>query len=126
MKEYEIPPKLWAKMERYLPRMKQRSGRAGRPPHSWKDIMDAIFWILRTGAPWYALPRCFPPKSTVHERFQLLVRERFFERVVRAVAQELEAEGVLDFEEGFIDGSFAPAKRGAQRSAKRSAEKARK
>ena len=126
MKEYEIPAKLWEKMELYLPRMKKRHGHAGRTPHSWKDIMDAIFWILRTGAPWSALPPCFPPKSTVHERFQLLVKARFFERVVRAVARDLEAEGVLDLEEGFIDGSFAPAKRGARRSARRSAEKARK
>jgi putative transposase len=31
---------------------------------SLRDVVDAIFYILRTGCPWRFLPKDFPPKST--------------------------------------------------------------
>jgi putative transposase len=30
-----------------------------------RDVLDAIFYVLRTGCPWRFLPKDFPPKSTV-------------------------------------------------------------
>jgi hypothetical protein len=46
--------------------------------------------------------------------------------VLEALALELKVRGVLDVEEAFIDGSFAPAKKGDQRSGKPSAAKERR
>jgi hypothetical protein len=43
--------------------------------------------------------------------------------VLEALAADLKIRGVLDVEEAFIDGSFAPAKKGAPKSAKQSAAK---
>jgi transposase len=42
----------------------------GRPP-SWpmRDIVDAIFHVLRGGVPWRMLPDCFPPRQTVYAWF---------------------------------------------------------
>lgn len=42
----------------------------GRPPR-WplREIMDAIFHVLRGGIPWRMLPDCFPPRQTVHGWF---------------------------------------------------------
>jgi transposase len=42
----------------------------GRPP-SWpmREIVDAIFYILRGGIPWRMLPDCFPPRQTVYGWF---------------------------------------------------------
>src|SRR5712692_8512435 len=38
----------------------------GRPRKtSLRDVLDAIFYILRTGCQWRFLPKDFPPKSTV-------------------------------------------------------------
>jgi putative transposase len=38
----------------------------GRPRKtSMRDVVDAIFYILRTGCQWRYLPKDFPPKSTV-------------------------------------------------------------
>ena len=38
----------------------------GRPRKtSMRDVMDAIFYIVRTGCQWRFLPKDFPPKSTV-------------------------------------------------------------
>jgi putative transposase len=38
----------------------------GRPrTTSMREVLDAIFYVLRTGCPWRFLPKDFPPKSTV-------------------------------------------------------------
>ena len=38
----------------------------GRPRKTnLRDVVDAVFYILRTGCPWRYLPKDFPPKSTV-------------------------------------------------------------
>src|SRR5438874_7982002 len=34
-----------------------------------RDVVDAVFYILRTGCPWRYLPKDFPPKSTVWRYF---------------------------------------------------------
>jgi transposase len=34
-----------------------------------RDVVDAIFYVLRTGCPWRYLPKDFPPKSTVWRYF---------------------------------------------------------
>ena len=46
--------------------------------------------------------------------------------VLETLALCLKARGALDVREAFIDGSFAPAKKGAPRLEKQSAAKARK
>ena len=42
----------------------------GRPP-AWpmREILDAIFHVLRGGVPWRLLPPCFPPRQTVYGWF---------------------------------------------------------
>ena len=45
-------------------------GSGGRPP-SWpmREIVNAIFYVLRGGIPWRLIPKDFPPKSTVFDYF---------------------------------------------------------
>ncbi len=38
--------------------------------HSLRDILDAIFYVLRSGCPWRFLPSDFPPWSTVYYHFR--------------------------------------------------------
>ncbi len=43
----------------------------GRPrAHSLRDVLDAIFYVLRSGCPWRFLPSDFPPWSTVYYHFR--------------------------------------------------------
>jgi transposase len=44
----------------------------GRPPE-WplREIVNAIFYVLRGGIPWRMLPPCFPPHQTVYRWFAL-------------------------------------------------------
>src|SRR5436853_6105578 len=42
----------------------------GRPRKTHlRDVVDAVFYLLRTGCQWRYLPRDFPPKSTVWRYF---------------------------------------------------------
>jgi transposase len=110
-KDYEITDELWEAMEPLLPPMKKRKGRAGRPlGWGWRMILNGIFYILRTGCQWSALPVGYPPKSTVHYRFQILVRDGFFQRLTDSLAISLEELGIIDLEECAIDGMFTRGK----------------
>jgi putative transposase len=43
--------------------------RIGRPPTPLREILHAIFYIMRSGCPWRMLPGCFPPHQTVYSWF---------------------------------------------------------
>src|SRR5215208_2079738 len=43
----------------------------GRPrTHEWRLVLDAVFYVLRSGCAWRMLPQEFPPWSTVFSRFR--------------------------------------------------------
>jgi len=55
----------WALIEPHLPVYP-----GGRPRTTdLRDVVDAIFYLLRTGCQWRYLPKDFPPKSTVWRYF---------------------------------------------------------
>lgn len=57
----------WDCVQRYLPPMPRR----GRPrTHPLRRILDAIFYVLRTGCPWRYLPSNFPAWQTVFYHFR--------------------------------------------------------
>lgn len=60
--------------------------RTGRP-RKWpmRRIVEAIFYILRTGCPWAFLPESFPPEGTVRHWFGRLRDGDVFERVAHAL-----------------------------------------
>lgn len=46
------------------------AGVGGRPRKTnLRDVLNALFYLLRTGCPWRYLPKDFPPKSTVWRYF---------------------------------------------------------
>jgi transposase len=45
-------------------------GRGGRPATNHRRILDAIFWIARTGSPWRDLPEEFGKWSSVYRQFR--------------------------------------------------------
>lgn len=113
----------WARIEPFFAVKPRRADGKGRPPTPPRPILNAILWILRTGAPWPDLPSRYPPFQTVHRWFQKWNREGVVERILKALAEDLAARGKLNVEEAFIDGTFASAKKGATKSAKPSAAK---
>jgi putative transposase len=55
----------WALIEPHIPVYP-----GGRPRKTdTRDVLDAVFYILRTGCQWRYIPKDFPPKSTVWRYF---------------------------------------------------------
>ena len=50
-----------------------------------RAVINAIFYLLRTGCQWRLLPRCFPPWSAVHHYFRAWDRAGVWTRLHRAV-----------------------------------------
>jgi transposase len=68
-------------------------GRPGRKPIPTRRVLEAILWILNTGAQWHMLPQSFPNYKTVHRRFQTWCRGEILRRVLTDVANELRDRG---------------------------------
>src|SRR5215212_4860821 len=57
----------WSRLQSCLPTPKAQ----GRPrTHSLRDILNAIFYVLKSGCQWRLLPHDFPPWSTVYYHFR--------------------------------------------------------
>ena len=68
---YEIPEELWNQISTLVHKPRRRKKKTGRPRMDDRKAMTAIFYIVRTGCQWKALPqRSLGASSTVHDRFQ--------------------------------------------------------
>ena len=119
----DITDAQWAVLEPLF-RPKRRADGRGRPWQDTRAVLNGVFWVLRTGAPWHDLPGRYPPYTTCHRRFQQWQRSGLFERLLQTLAEDLRDRGKLDLSEAFIDASFSSAKKGALLSARLAAEKA--
>ena len=64
----DLTDEQWHVIRPLLP--KRRMGKPGRPRTvEQRDVLDAIFYILRSGCPWRLLPHDFPPWGTVSSQF---------------------------------------------------------
>ena len=52
-----------------------------RPVWPLRLLLDAVLYVLRSGIPWRALPREFPPWQTVYWHFRSFVDGCLFERI---------------------------------------------
>ena len=57
--------------------------------HPRREILDAIFHVVRTGGQWRALPHAYPPWSTVHDWSRLWRLDGTWERLNGALRERL-------------------------------------
>jgi transposase len=115
----------WELIEPLLPEPKQRKDRRGRPWASNRACLEGILWVLQTGAAWRFLPDKYPSPATCWRRLKQWEEQNVWLDAWRALLGALDGEGLLKWEETFLDGSFAPAKKGAPQSVKPSVARAR-
>ena len=64
----------------------------GRPPiHDQREILDAVFYVMRSGCPWRLLPHDYPPWKTVFHYFRAWRIDGTWERMNRAIRKRLRA-----------------------------------
>ena len=81
----------WALVAPLIPPSKH----GGRPRSvNVREVLNAIFYVLWTGCQWRALPKDFPPKSTVYDYLDLWEWDGTLERLHHALyVQERERQG---------------------------------
>jgi transposase len=102
----------WERIRDHFPEENIPPSRPGRKPIATRQVIEAVLWILNTGAQWHMLPQCYPNCKTVHRRFQHCCRNEVLRDVLIDLANALRDEGALDESECFIDATFASAKGG--------------
>jgi putative transposase len=76
----------WRCLGPHLPRPKER----GRPKiHGSRAVLNAVFYILKSGCPWRLLPKDFPPWKSVYDWFRKWRIDGTFERLNAALREVL-------------------------------------
>ncbi len=112
---WRVPEALWQRVEPLLPGEGPKP-KGGRPRASARQCMDGIFYVLRTGCQWKALPRCFGAASTVHDRFQEWRAAGVFQRLWQKGLVEYDTQHGLDWEWQAMDGAMTKAPLGGKRN----------
>ena len=117
--------------ERLQPLLPPQTPKTGRPAVDHRRTLNGMLWILRTGAPWRDLPERYGPWRTVASRFYRWQRAGIWERILASVQAQAAAEGQINWEVHYVDGTIirahqhaAGAKKGLQRPKPSAAAKA--
>lgn len=89
----DLSDKEWKYIEPHIPTPKGH----GRPRvHSLREILDAIFYVLRSGCQWRLLPHDFPRWPTVYWYFRKWRIDGTWERINRALRERLRVRSKRD------------------------------
>ena len=82
MQGYELTDFEWNVIAPLLPNKPR-----GIPRVDDRRVLNGTFWVLRTGAPWGALPKEFGPPTTCYNRFARWRKAGVWDRIMAAVSQ---------------------------------------
>jgi transposase len=111
---FRIPDALWERIQPLLPRVR-RSRKGGRPPVPQRQVLDGIFYVLRTGCQWKAVPPEFGSGSTLHRYFQRWQKRGVFRKLWQAALHEYDEEIGIDWQWQSIDGAMTKAPLGGKK-----------
>lgn len=100
MRRFDLTDEQWDQLKDLLPRER---GRPGRPSRSNREMVNAMLWVLRTGAPWRDLPSSYGPWQRAWTRFSRWTRAGVWPSVLKVLAADVSGQGYL------IDGTIVRA-----------------
>ena len=96
-RRHDLSDQVW---ERLRPHSPGDSGKRGRPARDNRLFLNAVLWILRTGAPWRHLPPDYEDWKNTHRRFCRWRDPGVWEGLLESVMDD------PDFEWLMIDASY--------------------
>ena len=112
--DWLMPDELWKVIQPLLGPEK-KPGSNGRPPVPQRRTMDSIFYILRTGCQWKALPRSLGSSSTAHAYFQKWCDQGVFEMLWSMCLEDYDVLQGIDWQWLAADGAMTKAPLAARR-----------
>ena len=79
---YDLTDFEWSVIEPILP-----MDRRGPKPRDNRRVLNGIFWVLRTGAPWRDLPERYGPYTSAYNRFNRWRKAGIWDRLMDAVVK---------------------------------------
>ncbi len=89
---HDISDNLWEKLKPHLP---GRIGTVGRNADDNRLFINAVSWILRTGAPWRDLPPSYGDWKNTHRRFCRWRDRGIWERLLEIMMDEPDFEWLM-------------------------------
>ena len=83
---YELSDYEWSVIRPMLPNKPR-----GIPRVDDRRILNGIFWVLRSGAPWRDLPPSFGPRTTCYNRFVRWRKAGVWDRIMNALSADHDA-----------------------------------
>lgn len=112
---YRVSDEFWERIQAVLPKY-PTSPKGGRPRKDLRRIVDGLFYCLRTGCQWKAIPPELCPGSTAHDYFQDWVGRGVFEELWALALEEYDELKGLEWEWQSADGAMTKAPLGGPKT----------
>ncbi len=84
---YDLSDFEWRIIEPLLP-----SNQPGPDRVDDRRVLNGIFWVLRTGAPWRDLPQRYGPYTTCYNRFNRWRKAGVWDRLMDAITEAFDGD----------------------------------
>jgi len=110
MSRYDLTDFEWRTIEPLLPNKTR-----GVPRVDDRRVLNGIFWVLRSGAPWRDLPERYGPRTTCYNRFVRWRKAGVWDRLMDAITAAHDGEiQIIDSTSVRAHQQAATAKKGGQ------------
>lgn len=97
---HDLTDAQWAAFQPHLP---SPQGFGGRPRINHRNFVNAVLWLLRTGAPWRDLPPYYGHWSSISTRFYRWSRAGIWQQLLSCLQQIADEQHQIDWDTQFID-----------------------
>ena len=113
---WSISDELWEEIKGQVPttqrdpnRVYKRKPGAGRKPLEPRRVLEGIFYVLRTGCQWKAVPEKYGCGSSIHRYFQEWGEAGFFEKIWTLGLEKYDELEGIGWEWQSVDGCMVKA-----------------
>lgn len=92
IKRYELTDAEWDKIKHHFPQ--RTAGTRGRPYHDIRTIVNGVFWVARSGAPWRDLPERYGKWNSVYKRFAQWQEKGVFEEIFKQLGEDVDLQDI--------------------------------
>lgn len=80
----------WTFVEPRMPVVERADGRTGRPrTYSYREILNGIFYVARSGCAWGLIPHDLPPQATCYHYFRLWTKNGLLAQIHDALREQV-------------------------------------